>query len=111
MTDRPVQPDDLVVSLAVRKDLGPQHDEAVIGEFLDRVGEAIDQRVDARMKAVPLPADSPASSSGLGIVSLALGIPITAIALHGPESDAVGLVATVVAWAGIAAVNLAHRRR
>ena len=49
MSDRPVDPDDLAVTLAVRKDLGPQHDEAVIGEFLDRVGEAIDQRVDERV--------------------------------------------------------------
>ena len=63
------------------------------------------------MRLPALPADDPGPSTSLGLVSLVLGIPITAIALGTPSNDAVGLVATAVAWTGIAAVNLAHRRR
>ena len=32
--DRPITQDDLAISLAVRQDLGREHDQAVIGEFL-----------------------------------------------------------------------------
>lgn len=115
MPERPVSDDDLAVTLAVRDELGAQHDSAVIGEFLDRVGDAIDARVDERLaarKQLPaLPAEQGNGSAGLGFASIGMGIPITAIALNGPESDVLGLVAMVVAWAGIAAVNVAHARR
>ena len=114
--DRPISPDDLEVSLAVRKDLGPQHDSAVVAEFLDRVGDAIDARVDQRLaarKALPgLPADRPGGGSpALGFASIGMGIPITAIALGTTGGGADGIVALIVAWAGIAAVNLAYARR
>jgi hypothetical protein len=113
MSQPPIDPDDIAVTLAVRKDLGPQHDEAVIAEFLDRVGGAIDQRVDERVKAAKLPAlpaDSASRAGGLGFLSLVLGVPVTAICLNSPDNPVVGLVATAIAWAGIAAVNVAHRR-
>src|SRR5882724_9029014 len=45
----PVRPEDLEVTLAVRRDLGAGNDQAVIGEFLDRLGSAIDDQVDARV--------------------------------------------------------------
>jgi hypothetical protein len=114
--ERPISADDLEVSLAVRKDLGPQHDPAVVAEFLDRVGDAIDRRVDKRLaakRALPgLPADGHAGSPpGLGIVSLVMGIPITAIVLGNTNGGVDGIVGLVVAWAGIAGVNLAYARR
>ena len=115
MPERPVSDDDLSVTLAVRNELGPQHDSAVIGEFLDRVGDAIDARVDERLaarKQLPgLPADDGDGSNGLGFASIGMGIPITAIALNASDNDVVGLIAMIVAWAGIAAVNIAHARR
>jgi hypothetical protein len=112
----PIQPDDLAVTLAVREELGPQHDPAVIGEFLDRVGASIDARVDERLaarKALPgLPADRRGGGSpALGFASIGMGIPITAIALGTTNGGADGIVALIVAWAGIAAVNFAYARR
>jgi hypothetical protein len=99
-----ISPDDLAVTLAVRHDLGPEHDPAVIGEFLDRVGAAIDQRVDARVQAAA-PARPRGQRSALPIASLGVGIPITAIA------SAHGVGGIVVAWLGIAAVNVADALR
>jgi hypothetical protein len=111
----PLNPDDVAVTLAVRKDLGPQHDEAVIGEFLDRVGAAIDERVDARLAAQRqpgLPADRHRSASnGLAFASLGIGIPISAIALGAGGGGATGIVALLIAWLGIVGVNVAHTRR
>jgi hypothetical protein len=112
----PIEPDDLAVSLAVRKDLGTEHDDAVVAEFLDRVGAAIDLRVDERLaarRALPgLPADQDTGPSvTLGLASIALGIPITAIVLAGTGSGAPAVLGLVVTWVGIAAVNVAHVRR
>jgi hypothetical protein len=47
----------------------------------------------------------------LAFASLGMGIPITAIALGTTGGGPDGIVALVVAWAGIVGVNLAHRRR
>ena len=101
--------DDVAVSLAVREDLGPQHEAAVIAEFLDRVGDAIDQRVDAQVEARVadrLTKLKTKSDPDLAIVSLALGIPLTAIAM-GTE----GLAGALICWGGIALVNIAHALR
>lgn len=99
---RVVEPDDLAVTLRVRDDLGPQHDEAVVGEFLDRVGDAIDARVDERVAA----AGTSSGRSALPYASLALGIPITAVA-----GGVGGLGGVALAWAGIAVVNVADALR
>ena len=95
---RQITPDDVAVTLAVRADLGPEHEPAVIAEFLDRVGSAIDARVDERVQAqAPRAEGVPA----VAIVSLVMGIPITAVAAEQ------GIGGIVIAWAGIAAVNVA----
>jgi hypothetical protein len=106
MADRPLQlsQEDVAVSLAVRADLGAEHEPAVIAEFLDRVGAAIDDRVEARL------AEHGRSSRGAGarllpLASLVLGIPITAIAAEQ------GLGAVLVSWGGIAAINVADAVR
>ena len=116
MTDRPIDPDQLAVTMAVRKDLGPEHDPAVIGEFLDRVGAAIDARVDERLAATKrlpgLPSDHrPSGPPPLAFASIGVGIPITAIALGTTSGGADGIIALLIAWAGIVGVNLAYGRR
>jgi hypothetical protein len=115
----PVRPEDVEVSLAVRRELGPDHDQAVIGEFLDRVGSAIDERVDARVQAraslVPGPAPDPVParppSIALGIMSLLAGVACTAIALGVTAGSLGGIILTGVCWAAIAVVNAAYTRR
>ena len=102
----PVSADDLAVTLAVRQDLGPTADAAVIAEFLDRVGPAIDARVEQRLAAVPAaPSGRGAGASlALAMASMGMGIPISAIALNAGDG-AGGVLALGVAWAGIVGVN------
>ena len=100
--------EDVAVTLAVRSDLGAEHDPAVIAEFLERVESAIDARVDERVAQLQQ-APPPPDRSWMAIPSLALGIPITAISLSAGENG--GILALAVSWAGIAAVNLAHGGR
>lgn len=110
MSNSPISAEDLAVTLAVREDLGLQHEPAVIGEFLDRVGASIDARVDERLAAIKRPAAVKSSDdgpTGVAICSLVFGIPITAISAN---SDG-GLAALIISWAGIAAVNIAYARR
>lgn len=114
-SQRPVSADDLAVTLAVRSDLGPGHDDAVLAEFLDRVGPAIDARAAAAVASRgqdtrPAGPDTGLRATILAGASIVAGIPITAISLGVTESETGGLLATLVAWTGIAVVNIAHGR-
>lgn len=101
-----ITPDDVAVTLAVREELGPQHEPAVIAEFLDRVGSAIDARVDERLAAGRASGPEKESGPPIAFFSLVFGIPITAIA-----GGQAGLGGIALAWAGIAGVNVAHALR
>lgn len=107
--------DELTSSVAARRELGPEYDSALVEGFLSRVERAIDERVDRRLHGPPaatvppqpVHVDGRQRSRALPVVSLALAIPITAIAgsdFHGAN----GVVVAVVSWAGIVAVNVAH---
>ena len=50
-------------------------------------------------------------AQSLAVTSIGLGIPITAICLGTTGGGASGVVAMLIAWGGIAAVNLAHAPR
>jgi hypothetical protein len=107
MQDQPIRvaADDVAVTLAVRQELGAAHEPAVIAEFLDRVGGAIDERVDARLSQRQEQVRPGRSLHLLPVASLVLGIPTTAIAAEQ------GLGGILVCWAGIAAVNVADALR
>jgi hypothetical protein len=111
----PVSREDVEVSLAVARDLGPGSEPAVVEEFLARVGPAIDARVDAHVSASRrVPGDRGGGSSGqpaLAFASVGIGIPITAIVLGTTGGGVDGVVALAVAWAGLAAVNAAASLR
>jgi hypothetical protein len=84
-------------------ELGHDYQAAVIDSFLDKVGREIDARVDARMAQRPVrPGRGPAPFA-LAVVSLALGIPLTAIA-----AGLSGLAGLLVVWIGITAINVAY---
>jgi hypothetical protein len=93
--------------LATRGELGPAYETALVESFADRMEREIQRRVAAVSGARSLEQRAHEAAGkrqlALGIVSLGVGIPITAISAA--IADLPGLT---VAWLGIAAVNLAH---
>lgn len=47
--DAPIPREELEVAAAARRELTDEHEGEVIDAFLDKVGDAIDARVDARV--------------------------------------------------------------
>lgn len=99
--------------LAARQELGPEYEQAVIDGFVAQISQAIDKRVEARLAEIQ-PQEvhiAPARTSlgddrsqlVLGLASLGLAIPLTGIA-----AGTAGLPGLIIAWGGIAVVNLAH---
>jgi hypothetical protein len=98
-------------------ELGPGYRDAVIESFLDRVGGEIDARVAARLAALsPAPGLGPGrqrrgSASGsplaLAVISMVLGIPISAIAVAAGSHPA-GALGLIVVWMAIAVINLGY---
>jgi hypothetical protein len=121
-------PDELRAAAEVHDELGPDYRDAVLESFLDKVGKEIDARVDARlngprqyplqpaqMQATPPPPAVPKQhrdkSFALAIVSIALGIPLTAIVASLNEGSAAAEFAILlVVWAAIAIINVVYTR-
>jgi hypothetical protein len=104
-------PDEIRAAAETHRELGPDYQSAVIESFLDKVGREIDARVDERMALARQMQIKPArgrSPMALAIVSMSLGIPLSAIALGVASSSIGGLTALVVIWIAITAINLAY---
>jgi hypothetical protein len=121
-------PDELRAAAEVHDELGPDYRDAVLESFLDKVGKEIDARVDARLQGPrpyplqpaqvgatppPPPAQKHArdKSFTLAIVSMALGIPLTAIVAslnHGSAGAEFAML--LVVWAAIAIINVVYNR-
>lgn len=122
--------DEIRASAAAHRDLGPGYENAVAEGLVERIGEEIDRRVDARLygalrqtQAQPqnqAPAPPPRRRTGLGVApvflalgSMGLGIGATATVLHpGWQSDSGGmgfLVALI--WIVIGIINVTYARR
>jgi hypothetical protein len=111
-------PDEVRAAAETHSELGPDYSSAVIESFLDKVGKEIDARVDARvagarpaaMPMAPYPAQPPAPSSGRGsvfalaVVSMVLGIPLTAI----EAGFHYGIAGLVVIWVALTAINVVY---
>ena len=118
MSPTSLTPDEIRAAAETHSELGPDYQSAVIESFLDKVGREIDARVDARLGYRPqgqpmpsYPAQLPAQHQhpnrgafALGIVSAALGIPLTGI-VAGTHA---GIVALIVVWLGLVAINVAY---
>jgi hypothetical protein len=114
-------PDEIRAAAETHSELGPEYQSAVIDSFIDKVGKEIDARVDARMRSqqpapypgpyqfqgqLPVPRESnPAKAQfALAIVSMALGIPLSAITL----GNHAGNLALFIVWLSITAINVAY---
>jgi hypothetical protein len=123
---RPVSiSDEVRASTAAHRDLGPGYDAAVAEGLVERIGEEIDRRVDARLygQVPPRPRvrrEPVPGRMGFGAVVLALGsmgmaIGATAAVLHpgaAPPGQLSGGAAVLIAliWIVIGVVNVAYAR-
>ena len=109
-----LSPEEIRAAAETHNELGPAYGDAVIESFLDKVGREIDARVDARLAqqhAVQPPARDrrthPGSPMALAIISMTLGIPISAIAVAAGTHPA-GIMGLLVVWIAITAINIAY---
>jgi hypothetical protein len=97
--------DDLAATIEARRELGKEAEPALVESFLERIETEIDRRVDDRLERQGTL--SSVSERGMSLAvplgTVGMGIPITAIA-----SDSAGLAGILVAWLGIATVNVAY---
>ncbi|MEV4898972.1 hypothetical protein AB0K48_57575 [Nonomuraea sp. NPDC055795] len=102
---RPLR-DELQATLDARRDLGPEYEQALVESFVERLDATIAGRVRAELDThSPRPGKNHKSSSSslipIALGSLALGIPLTAIA-----ASAAGPAGLVMAWLAIIMVNV-----
>ena len=104
---------DVRAAWEARRELGPEYEEHIASGLADRVEELVAYRTAelrqqgaVRSQDEELERTAQRQSFVLGIVSLGVGVPITAISATNVEP---GLLGVAVAWAGIVGLNLAHR--
>jgi hypothetical protein len=121
--------EEIRASAAAHRDLGPNYDTAVAEGLVERIGDEIDRRVDARLYAhlrepvvPPAPARPPRGQGTgkmgvapvlLALGSMGLGIGATGAVLHPGGQSAIGagaewLIALI--WIVIGIVNVAYAR-
>ena len=118
--------DEIQASAAAHRDLGSGYDSAVAEGLVERIGEEIDRRVDARLfghlhAPAPRRRDRVPGRLGVAPVFLALGsmglaIGGTAAVLHpgdsppGTITPGQGVLVALI-WIVIAAINISYARR
>jgi hypothetical protein len=109
MSNQDLPHDELAAVLEARRELGKEYEPALVESFIERLDRAIDARVKATLAEDPNRGTGAVQSAfqraqlQLGIVSVSVGIPISAIVVGKG-----GVAGLAVAWGGMAAVNLAH---
>jgi hypothetical protein len=121
--------DEIRASAAAHRDLGPGYENAVAEGLVERIGEEIDRRVDARLYGSvrqhqvqpPEPAPRPRHTHGglgvgpvfMALGSMSLGIAATAVVLHPGSQSANGGMGVLVAliWIVIGIINVTYARR
>jgi hypothetical protein len=112
--------DEITAAGAVHRELGPGYDDAVAEGLVERIGEEIDKRVDARLaqrgeapaRRTPGGPVSPAARPPwsvvvLGLGSMLMGTLASAAVLNSGGSGAV----VVLVWIVIGIINVAYARR
>ena len=123
----PATRNDIAAAAGAHHELGRDYDDAVAEGLVDRIGEEIDKRVDARLgqrgdiaagggKGADLSPATPSSWAVpviLGLGSMGIGAGVAAVALNSqypaPGSSTIVLVALI--WIIIGGINVAYARR
>jgi hypothetical protein len=119
--------DEVQAAAAAHRDLGPGYETAVAEGLIERIGEEIDRRVDARMfgygqappprpRRAAVPGRLGAASVFLALGSMGLAIGGTLAVLHpgdnppGSITPGQGVLVALI-WIVIAAINISYARR
>jgi hypothetical protein len=119
--------EEVQASAAAHRDLGPGYDAAVAEGLVERIGEEIDRRVDARLfvhlqapaprpRRAPVPGRIGAGGVFLALGSMALAIGASAVVLHpgdslpGTVTAGQGVLVALI-WIVIGVINIAYARR
>jgi hypothetical protein len=105
MAQRELPRDELAAVIEARREVGKELEPELVDGFLERVGKAIDERVDQRLHRRASQGEG-RGRMGLAAVSLLFGIPLTGIG-----AGTTGLAGLVVVWLGIVLVNFAYALR
>ena len=119
--------EEVQASAAAHQDLGSGYDAAVAEGLVERIGEEIDKRIDARLfgylqapaprqRRVPAPGRLGAGTVLLALGSMGLAIGGTVAVLHPGDSPPGTVnfgqfVLVALIWIVIGAINIAHARR
>jgi hypothetical protein len=121
--------DEVLASAEAHRDLGPGYDTAVAEGLVERIGEEIDKRVDARLsgqlgyraprrdawaRREPVPGRVGFGAVVLGTGSMGMAIGATAVVLHAGDSpgqlNGGTAVLVILIWIVIAVINVAYAR-
>lgn len=121
--------DEITASVAAHAELGSRYDTAVAEGLVERIGEEIDRRVDARLRSLGQGGQHPAQATAaaparhgggaaakvtgmfLGLGSMGLGVGATAVVVAHHVSAFAELFMILLIWFAIAAINIAHSQR
>jgi hypothetical protein len=110
--------DEISASVAARQELGPEYDKAVAEGLVERIGEEIDKRVDARVRVAaeqqPQTAVPAHRRGGFAIVlvSLIFGTGATSVVLGADNANsAAQTLMVLLIWAAIAVINVVYAVR
>jgi hypothetical protein len=110
VADPPLSAGELRAAAESHHELAPEYRDAVVDSFVERIGKEIDARVDARLaQATARPTLTSRQLNMLPVMalgSIALGIPISAIA-----AGTTGFWGLLVVWIAIAAINIGYAMR
>jgi hypothetical protein len=99
--------DELRAAAAASRELGGDYESVVLRSFLERLDQEIDRRIAARTP-------TPRRTAGIGFTGLVLALASIGMGLGVPSAmsghfgGGLTFVLTLVAWAAIAAINIAY---
>jgi hypothetical protein len=118
--------DEVRASAAAHRDLGPGYDTAVAEGLVERIGEEIDRRVDARLygqvpysdpppprprlRREPLPGRLGFGTVVLALGSMGLAVGASATVLYPGQATAGTQWLVALIWLVIGAINIAYAR-
>jgi hypothetical protein len=132
--------DEISASVAAHAELGSRYDTAVAEGLVERIGEEIDRRIDARIGGqsrpsqptlaesflppayrgpvsptpptpVAVPPGPPVPRRTSGLSGMVLGLGATAVVVNSHIASVAALFMILLIWAAIAGINIAHSQR